>query len=600
MVKKFLPILLMLMLCGLTVLNAQTPGTQIDATTADAQNYYSSAQNQIYVDPETKKVYLGYTWSNQTDWSSYTARITNFTDKTVVDMPTLAAYGYGLPDIRKSSDGSLLVGAVTGAQGWFYYDNWANGVSLFKETGVGTATYDSLNWFNENPAGGPNTNLACWLQVDDDGVIHWMAYDGWGYIYLYKRSEDNGATFSEAVAIGGSYANRTSIDINFLGGDYPFGAALASDGKGNVAIAIVDQGGDIYVVESTDQGISWPEVATNVTEFGDGLVGGFGGEEHARPDRFIDAFYDKNSELHLVWEASYYLDDSQKEERHPWAGLGSLEPYLKDFKPELTHWSYPTGVTTAAQSLYPKVDLDDTYRLITGRSRGCMISSPTVAYDEENDIIYVGYTQYGEDSGKLMAAEDDPYAESIQRFIGYGELYVVSSSDNGASWSTPANITNSPSFDERHFILNDEVVDGKLHAFYIADNQPGYEFFGYFPPVTSGVYYYSFDPASLTGVADNTPNVADEFKLQSAYPNPFNPSIKIKFSTPDQGNVNVSVYNMLGQQVRTLVNGKMQAGEHEVNWDGVNEVGSRVQSGVYLLKVTTDAGSQMKKITLLK
>ena len=144
MLKKVF-ILVVLTVC---LLSAQTPGVKVDATTADPQNYYSSATNQIYVDPETKKVYLGYTWSEAPDWTGFTARLNNVTDHVITDMPTTAEYGYGLPDIRKSSDGTLLVAAASGAQGWFYWSGWANGVTLFKESGVGTAQFDSLNWFD--------------------------------------------------------------------------------------------------------------------------------------------------------------------------------------------------------------------------------------------------------------------------------------------------------------------------------------------------------------------------------------------------------------------------------------------------------------------
>ncbi len=576
------------------ILSAQTPGVKVDSTTADAQNYYNNATNQIYVDPETKKVYLGYTWCDMPDWTGFTARINNITDNVITDMPTTAEYGYGLPDIRKSSDGSLLVAASSGAQGWFYWDGWANGVTLFKESGVGTAKYDSLNWFDENPAGGPNTNLTSWLQVDENGVIHWLAYDGWGYIFLYKRSVDNGATFSPAVAIGGSYAGLTSIDINFLGGDYPYGAALASDGKGKVAIVISDQGGDIYLVESFDQGETWSEEATNVTDYGFGLIDGFGSDEVPRPDRFLDAVYDKNGELHIVWEASFFLDDLQAGERHPWAGYGSDAPYLKDSKPVINHWSESTGITTVAESLYPKTDLDGVYRLMSGRSRGCIISSPTMAYDATADVLYVGYTQYGEENGKLVDPENDPYEESVARFLSYGELYLTSSSDHGATWSAPLNLTNTPEFDERNFVLNDQVLDGKLHAFYIGDEQPGYEFYAYLPSMVSGVYYYEID-AAMTGVAEKTAGMADNYVLQPAYPNPFNPTTTIEYDLKKSGRVTLKVFNVMGEDVASLVDGVQSAGVHRVQFDAKD-----LNSGVYFYQLTAGDYCETRRMVLLK
>lgn len=581
-------------------LAAQTPGVFVDSTTADAQNYYNSPQNQIYVDPVTKKVYLGYTWSDQPDWSTFTARVNNVTDHVIADMPTAAASGYGLPDIHKYTDGTLLVGAVSGAQGWFYWPDWANGVTLFKESGVGTAEYDSLNWFDENPAGGPKTNLSCWLQVDEDGTIHWLTYDGWGYIFLYKNSINEGLSFEPAVIVGGSYADRTCFDVNFLGGDYPFGAALASDGKGKVAIACLDQGGDVYVVESLDHGVTWPDSITNITQFGPGLEDGFGSDEVARPDRFMDALYDKDGQLHVVWEGSYFMDTTQKDERHPWTGYGADLPYLSDYKPCIGHWSKNTGVTTAAVSTSPTEDLNGVYRLITGRSRGCLTSSPSIAYDSENDIIYVGYTQYDELHGELMAPEVDPYGENVQRFVGYGELYIVASGDHGATWSSPENVTETPEFDERCFVLNDQVIDGNLHAFYVGDNQPGYEFYAYFPPVVSAVYYYAIDVSQIPVTAVKTHQIARQFELSPLYPNPFNPTANIRFSLSKTGNVKLSIYNALGQKVKTLIDKPMNAGRYDAIWNGTDDYSALVSSGVYLCRLDTDFGTMMRKITFIK
>lgn len=592
---------LMLTVAWVAIALAQTVGVKVDDNTADAQNYYNSAPNQIFVDPETKKVYFGYTWSDDPEWQTFTARINNITDNIKTDLPTKAEYGYGLPDIRKGKDGRVLIGAVSGAQGWFYWSNWANGVTLFKETGIGTAQFDSTAWFDENPAGGAASNLACWLQVDDNGVIHWLAYDGWGYIFLYKRSTDGGQTFSPAVIIGGSYAGSTSIDIPFLGGDYPFGAALAGDGKGKVAIAVLDQGGDIYLVESADQGETWPETATNITNFGDGLIDGFGGFETPRPDRFIDALYDKNGNLHLVWEASYFLDDTQKDQRHPWAGAGADAPYMADFKPVLQHWSPQTGVTVAAVSKAPQKDLDAVYRLMTGRSRGCLISSPTLAYDAEKDVLYVGYVQYDEDHGKLTDPAADPYGQSVARFIAYGDLYVAASLDHGASWTTPLNLTSTPAFDERCFVLNEQVVDGKLHAMFLADEQPGYEFFGYLPSVVSGVYYYAFDTDKIvSNVAEQNSKIIQDFTLYPIYPNPYNSTGTIRFYAPKASSIELAVYSIDGKKIRTLLNQQVPEGDHSIHWDGTNELGRIVPTGVYLLHLKSEFGSLTQKFTLLK
>lgn len=91
-----------------------------------------------------------------------------------------------------------------------------------------------------------------------------------------------------------------------------------------------------------------------------------------------------------------------------------------------------------------------------------------------------------------------------------------------------------------------------------------------------------------------------EFGLDQNYPNPFNPATQISYRAPVDGHVKLVVYNLLGQQVRTLVNGFVPAGVYAVTWDGKDEVGRQVASGVYLYRMQADKFSAVKRMTLLK
>ncbi|MCW9066450.1 MAG: T9SS type A sorting domain-containing protein, partial [Ignavibacteriaceae bacterium] len=79
------------------------------------------------------------------------------------------------------------------------------------------------------------------------------------------------------------------------------------------------------------------------------------------------------------------------------------------------------------------------------------------------------------------------------------------------------------------------------------------------------------------------------------YPNPFNPSTNIKFSVPESGNVKLSVYNLVGEEVAVLVNGFRQAGTFEVTFDASN-----LSTGIYLYKLQSENSIQTKKMMLLK
>ncbi len=75
------------------------------------------------------------------------------------------------------------------------------------------------------------------------------------------------------------------------------------------------------------------------------------------------------------------------------------------------------------------------------------------------------------------------------------------------------------------------------------------------------------------------------FELRQNAPNPFNPSTTIRFTVPQSGNVNIAIYDATGRHVRTLVDGHIDAGYHEVVWDGTDALGRQVSSGVYLCRL---------------
>ena len=92
----------------------------------------------------------------------------------------------------------------------------------------------------------------------------------------------------------------------------------------------------------------------------------------------------------------------------------------------------------------------------------------------------------------------------------------------------------------------------------------------------------------------------ETYTLSQNYPNPFNPTTTIKFALPTGGEVRLDVYNILGQRVRTLVDKFLPAGEHEVVFDGKNDSGGRVATGVYFYRIITKDFTESKKMVLIK
>ena len=94
--------------------------------------------------------------------------------------------------------------------------------------------------------------------------------------------------------------------------------------------------------------------------------------------------------------------------------------------------------------------------------------------------------------------------------------------------------------------------------------------------------------------------IPQHFGISQNFPNPFNPSTNLVVDVPKVSDVTVKIYNMLGQQVRTLFAGQMQPGSQTMTWDGKNEVGKTVASGTYIYRMTAGNFVQTKKMMFLK
>ncbi|MBD3287208.1 T9SS type A sorting domain-containing protein [candidate division KSB1 bacterium] len=91
-----------------------------------------------------------------------------------------------------------------------------------------------------------------------------------------------------------------------------------------------------------------------------------------------------------------------------------------------------------------------------------------------------------------------------------------------------------------------------------------------------------------------------EFKLGQNYPNPFNPTTHFRYQIPESRHVEIKVYNMLGHEVKTLVSAKQPAGLYDITWDGTDNLGNEVSSGVYLYSLKAGSFMDFKKMTLLR
>jgi hypothetical protein len=207
------------------------------------------------------------------------------------------------------------------------------------------------------------------------------------------------------------------------------------------------------------------------------------------------------------------------------------------------------------------------------------------------------------------------------------DAFVAWSDCDGRHWSEPTNITDTHApggepghcMSERDITANELIVDDYLHLLYVLDKDAG----GI--PQEEGawtenpVYYHKvpiseishdrigdityplhvdstgFPPPHNTHVRQVENEVPVNFQLAQNYPNPFNPTTNIRFDLNGIGRVSLKVYNTLGQEVATLVDGKLEAGTYEVPFDA-----SDLASGVYFYKLSAASQTETRKMVLLK
>lgn len=94
--------------------------------------------------------------------------------------------------------------------------------------------------------------------------------------------------------------------------------------------------------------------------------------------------------------------------------------------------------------------------------------------------------------------------------------------------------------------------------------------------------------------------LVEKFLLTGNFPNPFNPSTTIDFQLPEESHVSITIFNTNGQLIRTLVDGRLPAGAHTIQWDGLDERGSHVAAGVYLCRMKAGDFMDTKRMVMVK
>lgn len=204
-------------------------------------------------------------------------------------------------------------------------------------------------------------------------------------------------------------------------------------------------------------------------------------------------------------------------------------------------------------------------------------------------------------------------------FANTPEIMIAVSSDNGITWSEPINLNNQETIEmaglkPMYVYPADQVIFtgfnnngyrmGKIGIMFYDDytwgsnvNSPSY----HANPDGGQTMFMELEIAFGSPDADDPIANAPAMNILGAnYPNPFNPSTTIIYNMPMPGNAKLNVYNVKGQLVRSLVNENKNGGSHKVVWDGKDNGGNSVTSGLYFYRLETGKYSQTRKMILMK
>jgi hypothetical protein len=499
------------------------------------------------------------------------------------------------------------------------YD-FIEGFGIFQTSDIDNPSWGVLNW--------PK------VTVCDQNYVHIVATENTSSIderFAYCRSEDEGSLFtpwevidtlmtispeiaaspvSDKVGIAYTKNISTSIDWYTWSSIYHF------------------FNNDVILIES-DDGVSWDfSDRQNITRIIDPDSSRYPDSTWAEGDTLrpfcdVSLLYDQEDFAHIAFTTRGVWKYGPVFGPYPHDSCGV---YVTHDASMIWYWSEEHDtLTRVADGWYNVADPDQHFaeRRGAGTNRSA-VDRPCLSQDPETGYLYCIYVRctQGDTSG----------GESPSRGWANGEIYCSVSTDGGLNWSEGTNLTNTPSpnctpgncFDE-DYPSQTLVVNDTLHIIYVEDKDAGgvvqtapqegiwtenpviYQKVpaDLVPPGPPYVFNYYFhvgpvgatkveQPLQISGVVPET------FVLHQNYPNPFNAYTEIRYQIPEAGHVTLMIFNTLGQEVRSLMDGRQEAGEYRAMWDGWDAGGYEVASGLYFCRLRAGEFSKTIKMVLAK
>ena len=282
--------------------------------------------------------------------------------------------------------------------------------------------------------------------------------------------------------------------------------------------------------------------------------------------------------------------------------LFAQDSVLVEMRYPITEWAYDTDVHLTVESwVYTEADLDASS--ITFSANRNLVRIDSLVWSDTMLALKNGLKMFS----NINVRNDTTIQAKVYTYATAG--FIVDFINNEGGLVIPAG-SEAIQFARLYLTLK---ADSLLN--YANDSADFYMDSIFIPPATDFIFtvhsdgssivpYFTTDTLTLiktTGVSEIHPNVIPKtFELSQNYPNPFNPTTKIEFAIPSKSHVNLVIYNALGQKVKDLVNEELDAGWKAVTWDGTDNTGNEVASGIYLYRIEAENYAQSKKMILMK
>lgn len=514
----------------------------------------SEDNNKVWADRGT-----GYSYFNGSSWTLSP------------DYPRIESVRCGWPNILfPSSGGEVIISHQSVVVGGTTDTKLRQNSRASRGTGSWTEKLVSnrdLTW-PRAAMGGADGNSIHLIAVTD--VADSSQFQGLRSALVYYRSEDAGSTYNIVDSI---LPGLGSAEVGPIGGD---NYAIATTGD-TVVIAVFDTWNDVFFLRSEDNGDTWSKtVAYNNAYAKTDIATDIVLDTADVPDGSGAILIDHSGDVHLFWSwISAFNDELEPPNEATYSFFG--------FREGLLYWNESKVADDLDTIAFVEDQNEDGILSLSAGfpNYGCSFTSMPSTGIAGDGTIYVSYAG-------IQETLDDADAEPNN----YRHLYIISSTDNGASWSEPVDINPNDEFTENVFAsMAREVGTQYIHLLFQRDADPGVGTTDGQPTTQNEIVYAKIDRMLNVGIEAETQSITG----LSVYPNPATEIVTLNFDLNRPSLVTTSLVNVTGQKV---FEAQQQVNHYNQNKFRIDV--SDFPAGVYFVNIATANGKNTTEKLIIK